>query len=385
MRQTNTQGKGFESTQNPQSQNLSAHNLAGHNPAQSHAAAHNLTEQGTRLDSINSALDSINPEPNAKNARCVEFARLLSVCSGKVIKPLGHFSSQSHEEKRAMSFGLFAPLACAMMTRAGVCEGIVLHPFFGDESSESVRAYRYEIGTEHGVSALLGLECEILCEFVRELDVGYIVNESSLCDEEVSRAQAFVREGGALLLGRDLYLHPQSAFIAQILGSVARERDIEVFVQDLLEPCSAPKSPVAPNGLGRDKLDGDGLDGGGLHSGGLDPALLEELPESNGAFGYVCLESELPKTLKALMSASNGGCETLCAPESFRAILKVSREGAYGMQYRYEGEGGEQCATQERELRFCPVLKGTIGCLPSAEVAHYPFVRIAALEPKKRD
>ena len=72
MRQTNTQGKGFESTQNPQSQNLSAHNLAGHNPAQSHAAAHNLTEQGTRLDSINSALDSINPEPNAKNARCVE-------------------------------------------------------------------------------------------------------------------------------------------------------------------------------------------------------------------------------------------------------------------------------------------------------------------------
>ena len=102
----------------------------------------------------------------------------------------------------------------------------------------------------------------------------------------------------------------------------------------------------------------------------LDPALFEELPESNGAFGYVCLESEMPESL------GRDNAHKLLAPESFKAILKVAREGAYSVRYHT----GVCAMAQERVLKFCPNARGTIGILPSAEVVHYPFVRITALE-----
>lgn len=291
---------------------------------------------------------------------CMRFSQALNAYSGKTIQPLKNFSTNIHKGKRVMSFGIFTPLAHEMIARADVREGIVLHPFFCDEHTEGVSVYRYEIGTEHGVSVLLGLECEALSELVAELDVGYIVNESSLCDEEVECVQEFVREGGVLLLGRDLYLHPQSAFIAQILGNVAKQRDIEIFVQDLLEPCAVSKESMVGNAL--------------------DSTILEELPENNGAFGYVCLESEVPKAF----AYTKMGLEKreLLSPESFKAILKVAREGVYQMRFCYEDlrDSKELVTTQECGLRFFPSIKGTIGCLPSAEVVHYPFVRIVALQ-----
>lgn len=322
---------------------------------QAHRSYQNLEHSPTRenLDSTIS-LDFVDSMPDTPQAHCVRFTQILSAYSGKIIRTFGYFSAQPCV--RAMSFGLFAPMARSMMARAGVREGIVLHPMFCDESG-GVSAYRYEIGTEHGVSALLGLECAGLAGFVAQLDMGYIINESNLCEEEVESAQEFVRKGGALLLGRDVYLHPHSELIAQILGRIARERDIELYVQDFRE---SPANPKAPAQRAESTP----------QSTPLDPALFEELPESNGAFGYVCLESEMPESL------GRDNAHKLLAPESFKAILKVAREGAYSVRYHT----GVCAMAQERVLKFCPNARGTIGILPSAEVVHYPFVRITALE-----
>lgn len=289
---------------------------------------------------------------------CMRFSQALNAYSGKTIRPLKDFSTNIHKGKRVMSFGIFTPLAHEMIARADVRGGIVLHPFFCDEHTEGVSVYRYEIGTEHGVSVLLGLECEVLSELVAELDVGYIVNESSLCDEEVECVQEFVREGGVLLLGRDLYLHPHSDSIAQILGRIAREWDIELYVQDLGESYINPKTSAQRTESTP-------------QSTPLDPTLFEELPESNGAFGYVCLESETPEGM-----GHDNTTHELLAPETFKAILKVAREGAYSVRYHT----GVCAMAQERVLKFCPNARGTIGILPSAQVVHYPFVRITALE-----
>lgn len=323
---------------------------------QAHRSYQNLEHSPTRenLDSTIS-LDFVDSMPDTPQAYCVRFTQILSAHSSKVIRSFAHFSAQPCD--RAMSFGLFAPMARSMMARAGVREGIVLHPMFCDES-EGVSAYRYEIGTEHGVSALLGLECAGLAGFVAQLDMGYIINESNLCEEEVASVQEFVRKGGALLLGRDVYLHPHSDSIAQILGRIAREWDIELYVQDLGESYINPKTSAQRTESTQ-------------QSTPLDPTLFEELPESNGAFGYVCLESETPEGM-----GHDNTTHELLAPETFKAILKVAREGAYSVRYHT----GVCAMAQECVLKFCPNARGTIGILPSAQVVHYPFVRITALE-----
>lgn len=279
-----------------------------------------------------------------------KFIQSLSAYSGKRIQPLSHIT-RSSSIHNALSFGLFTPLAQRLLSSVSVRSAMILHPFFYDEGVENL--CRYEIGTEHGVSVLLGLECEDLSDFIATLDVGYLVNESSLCDEELECIQEFVREGGALLVGRDLYWHAQSGFIAQILGTIIKGRDIEIFAQDLLEPYTAPRDSM--------------LD----HT--LDGTILETLPESNGAFGYMCLKSEMPESF---------GCESACAnllaPESFKMILKVAREGVYRAQL-CSLDSQKSPIDAEYRLDFCPHIKGTIGCLPSAEVSRYPFVRIATL------
>lgn len=277
------------------------------------------------------------------------FLQTLGAYSDKVIKPLKDFGVEV-TYKRALSFGLFAPLAQEILEHAKVTQGVILHPFFFKDTHN---IYRYEIGTESGVSALLGLECESLAEFVAELDIGYIVNESSLCDEEVAHIQDFVRSGGALILGRDLYLHTQSVFIAQILGSVAKERNIEIFMQDLTHPYETSTSIDIQDSL--------------------DSAILEELPENNGAFAYICLESEMPEAFGAKQNAM----QELLAPESFKAILKIKTQGVYpiGLMGVMDTESTEN---KECQVSFCPAIRGTIGCLPKAQVLQYPFVRILA-------
>lgn len=105
-------------------------------------------------------------------------------------------------------------------------EVIYMHPI-ADESLKSIytKYVKYEAGSEDGVLALLANEFVkesngTVSAYLSDLDIGYISAESNVGEEEIADIAGRLRrkKSPIIILGEDLFSHPNSANIAKLAG-----------------------------------------------------------------------------------------------------------------------------------------------------------------------
>jgi len=96
---------------------------------------------------------------------------------------------------------------------------------------------KYEAGSEEGVIALLASFLiqnipEELKSYFDDLDIGYLSGESSVGEEELELlvTRFKTKKNKTLIIGEDLYGHPQASNIAKIVGLIDRCTDFEVVL-----------------------------------------------------------------------------------------------------------------------------------------------------------
>lgn len=96
---------------------------------------------------------------------------------------------------------------------------------------------KYEASTEEGVLALLALYLinDIPSEYKSyfdDLDVGYLSGETSVGEEELEQIVKSLirRENKTLIIGEDLYGHPQASNIAKLVGLIDKYTDFKVVL-----------------------------------------------------------------------------------------------------------------------------------------------------------
>lgn len=96
---------------------------------------------------------------------------------------------------------------------------------------------KYEAGSEEGVIALLAsyLISDIPSEykaFFDDLDIGYLSGESSVGEEELEKIVKNLkrRKNRTLVIGEDLYAHPQAQNIAKMIGLIDKCTDFNVMI-----------------------------------------------------------------------------------------------------------------------------------------------------------
>jgi len=119
-------------------------------------------------------------------------------------------------------------------------EVIYMHPLEDDSIKTLVTQFvKYEAGTEESVVALFAkafLQKEQLPDemaaFFDGLDEGYISAESNVGEEEIAKMLKKTRRKKAysLIVGSDLYAHPQAENIAKILGVLEKYSDFDVVI-----------------------------------------------------------------------------------------------------------------------------------------------------------
>lgn len=250
-----------------------------------------------------------------------------------------------------VSIGVFSPLAHSI---AKSHNAIILHPFF------TPNGYTYEVGTEHAVCALLlwgvcenlGKKTDELEGFLENLDIGYLSSESNISEEEALEIGEFLCAGKcALLLGRDLYWHSKSLLIARLLGIIARLSGAQIYLQDLSTRADSLQSVMT---LTNDMA-----------------SEFENLPQSDGAFIYQALASDLG----ALKNFPNDA--ELLMPHNFIPIFKLKNIPHTPSSYTVTVQNG---TIQTLQAKIFDELKGTIAILRSQEVLSYPFCKITSLQ-----
>ncbi len=96
---------------------------------------------------------------------------------------------------------------------------------------------KYEVGSEEGVIALLAsyLIKEASVEhknYLEDLDIGYLSGETSVGEEELELLeQRFMKaKNKTLIVGEDLYGHPQAENIAKLVGLIDKYTDFDVVL-----------------------------------------------------------------------------------------------------------------------------------------------------------
>jgi len=98
---------------------------------------------------------------------------------------------------------------------------------------------KYEAGSEEGVVALLlelltkdsELPSEVK-EFIEELDIGNLSGESSLSEEELNsiKAEFWKKKRFTLVVGADLYNHPDAQNIAKMVALIEKFSNFELII-----------------------------------------------------------------------------------------------------------------------------------------------------------
>lgn len=96
---------------------------------------------------------------------------------------------------------------------------------------------KYEAGSEEGVVALLASYLiqnipDELKSFFDDLDIGYLSGETSVGEEELELVSKNLkrRKNKTLVIGEDLYAHPNAANIAKLVGLIDRLTDFDVML-----------------------------------------------------------------------------------------------------------------------------------------------------------
>lgn len=115
----------------------------------------------------------------------------------------------------------------------------VMHPLEDDMIRNIVSQYvKYEVGSEEGVLALL---CEnfiadehrkTFSKFLDSLDEGYICGETSVGEEEFETLNRYKnrKKAPVLILGADLFTHPEAENIARMAGLLDRYSDFDIMI-----------------------------------------------------------------------------------------------------------------------------------------------------------
>ena len=162
-----------------------------------------------------------------------------------------------------------------------------LHPLFMPEN-KSIQCLRYEVGTEFGIAWLLAYSLSPLLNttntFTQELktklqliDVGYLSSETNLAEEELESIMKYLntlKKPLALILGKELALHPHAQDIALICGILGASDKIIIIMPEYEDS----QDYATPQHISLE--------------------LCEDLPESNGNFVYIMPSSVTLNTLK---------------------------------------------------------------------------------------
>ncbi len=128
-------------------------------------------------------------------------------------------------------------------------EIISLHPIEDNSLTKILTKYvKYEVGSEEGVIALLAKELLKNCdtdsqikEYFEAQDDGYISAESNVGEEEIEDIVLRVKskKNPVLIVGSDVYNHPQAGEIAKLVGLIEKFTDFKILL-----------SPTSINSLG---------------------------------------------------------------------------------------------------------------------------------------
>jgi len=129
--------------------------------------------------------------------------------------------------------------AISTASRREKAQVIYCHPIEDLRLQNQVTQFiKYEAGSEEGVVALLANTLidrkkapRELNEYLDSLDIGYLSAESSISEEELDRVKLTLwkRKRFTLIVGEDIYNHPEVENIAKILALIERYSDFELI------------------------------------------------------------------------------------------------------------------------------------------------------------
>ncbi|MFV0481448.1 MAG: hypothetical protein ACK5LP_05650 [Campylobacteraceae bacterium] len=135
---------------------------------------------------------------------------------------------------------------------------IYCSPMEDSALQEKAKSYiKYEVTSEAGVLALLSKELlkdeektEETKEFLDELDDGYLSAESNVGEEEICEIVEFIKSSKkcTLVLGADLYNHPDLKSIAEVISILVTVRNLRVSIIDDIEH-EAKKIDIKPEDI----------------------------------------------------------------------------------------------------------------------------------------
>ncbi|HHH20955.1 MAG TPA: hypothetical protein ENK87_03415 [Nitratifractor sp.] len=128
----------------------------------------------------------------------------------------------------------------AMAAKRQKARVIYMHPIVDSRINNLVtRFVKYEPGSEEGVVAmlleLLSRESEVPAEiksFIDELDIGYLSGESAVSEEELEaiRGDFWKRKRFTLVVGEDIFNHPEVENIAALIAAIEQYSNFELLV-----------------------------------------------------------------------------------------------------------------------------------------------------------
>ena len=200
-------------------------------------------EEAMILQKISEKLDIKLINDESKNYQ--SFLNNFSKTSG-----ISLYSGDDEDVKKSdfiISFGLdlandeplikYAVNNASKLNRA---EFISLHPLEDSSLNTIVTKYiRYEVGSEEGVIALLVKELlynldidEDVQDYLDDLDDGYISAESNVGEEEIEDIIKRLnrKKNPILIVGKDLYNHPQAKQIAKFIGLIEKYTNFKTLI-----------------------------------------------------------------------------------------------------------------------------------------------------------
>jgi len=164
------------------------------------------------------------------SGRSLPAANLDRVRQSRVIVTLG---SRLFDDAPMVKF------AIATATAREKAQVVYCHPMEDPRLQNQVTQFiKYEAGSEEGVVALLAATLvdrsrapEALAKLLEDLDIGYLSAESNVSEEELDRLRLTLwkRRRFTLVVGEDLYNHPEAENIARYLAVIERYSDFELL------------------------------------------------------------------------------------------------------------------------------------------------------------
>ncbi|MBL0721768.1 MAG: (2Fe-2S)-binding protein [Sulfurovum sp.] len=142
------------------------------------------------------------------------------------------FGSRINDENPMVKYHI------TMASRRKRARVIYMHPMEDYSMKEIITQFiKYEVGSEEGVMALLAKSLinsddKNIMNYLDNLDIGNLSAESNIGEEELEALSKSLnkRAGFSLIVGSDLYNHPQAKNIAKLLGFIEVNSNFEVLL-----------------------------------------------------------------------------------------------------------------------------------------------------------